>query len=77
MKRTHSIALTVILAAAIYSMWSLSVFAAAAPTKIVIGFAAMNAGVAPLWITEEQGILAKSPLAPLFQRGVTENFLRR
>ena len=48
MKRTHSKALTAILAAAIYSMWSLSAFAAAAPTKIVIGFAAMNARVAPL-----------------------------
>ncbi|MSP37610.1 MAG: ABC transporter substrate-binding protein [Deltaproteobacteria bacterium] len=33
--------------------------AAAALTKVVIGFAAMNARVAPLWITEEQGILAK------------------
>jgi len=44
---------------------------AAAPTKVVIGFAAMNARVAPLWITEEQGILAKYGLQAqqVFLRG--------
>src|ERR1044071_8199349 len=44
---------------------------ATAPTKIVVGFAAMNARVAPLWITEEQGILAKYGLQAqqVFLRG--------
>ena len=50
---------TTLLTGAIYFLWTLTVFAAAAPTKVVIGYAAMNARVAPLWITEEQGILAK------------------
>ena len=44
---------------------------ASAPTKVVVGFAAMNARVAPLWITEEQGILAKYGLQAqqVFLRG--------
>jgi len=32
---------------------------AAAPAKFIIGYAAMSARVVPLWIAEEQGILAK------------------
>ena len=32
---------------------------AAAPTKFIIGYAAMSARVVPLWLAEEQGILAK------------------
>jgi ABC-type nitrate/sulfonate/bicarbonate transport system substrate-binding protein len=32
---------------------------AAAPSKFIIGYAAMSARVVPLWIAEEQGILAK------------------
>jgi NitT/TauT family transport system substrate-binding protein len=31
----------------------------AAPSKFIIGYAAMSARVVPLWIAEEQGILAK------------------
>ena len=31
----------------------------AAPSKLIIGYAAMSARVVPLWIAEEQGILAK------------------
>lgn len=34
-------------------------FAATAPTKVVVGYAAMNGRVAPLWIAAEQGFLAK------------------
>ena len=34
-------------------------YAAAAPAKFIIGYAAMSARVVPLWIAEEQGILAK------------------
>ena len=33
--------------------------AAAAPSKLIIGYAAMSARVVPVWIAEEQGILAK------------------
>src|SRR6476646_4986781 len=45
--------------------------AAAAPTKIIIGYAAINARVAPLWITQEQGIAAKNGLQveQIFLRG--------
>ena len=32
---------------------------AATPAKFIIGYAAMSARVVPLWIAEEQGILAK------------------
>jgi NitT/TauT family transport system substrate-binding protein len=59
MKPTRRIVFTTLLTGAIYFLWALSVFAASTPTKVVIGYAAMNARVAPLWITEEQGILAK------------------
>ena len=59
MKRTQRILFTTLLTGAIYFLWTLSVFAAVTPTRVVIGYAAMNARVAPLWITEEQGILAK------------------
>jgi NitT/TauT family transport system substrate-binding protein len=34
-------------------------FAATAPTKVVVGYAAMNGRVSPLWIADEQGFLAK------------------
>ena len=45
--------------------------AAAAPTKIIIGYAAINARVAPLWITQEQGIASKYGLQveQIFLRG--------
>jgi NitT/TauT family transport system substrate-binding protein len=61
--------LLTVLASLIFS--PLSSFAAAPPTKIVIGYAAINARVAPLWITEEQGILAKYGLQSqqVFLRG--------
>jgi len=59
MKPSQRILFTTLLTGAIYFLWTLTVFAAAAPTRVVIGYAAMNARVAPLWITEEQGILAK------------------
>jgi ABC-type nitrate/sulfonate/bicarbonate transport system substrate-binding protein len=37
----------------------ITAYAAGAPPKLVIGYAAMSARVVPLWIAEEQGILAK------------------
>jgi ABC-type nitrate/sulfonate/bicarbonate transport system substrate-binding protein len=36
-----------------------SAYAAGAPPKLIIGYAAMSARVVPLWIAEEQGILSK------------------
>jgi len=59
MKQTHRKPVTLLLVAALISLSPIAAFAAAPLTKVVIGFAAMNARVAPLWITEEQGILAK------------------
>lgn len=45
--------------------------AAAAPVKIVIGFAAMNARVIPLWAAKEEGFFAKNDVdaEPIFIRG--------
>ena len=37
-------------------------FSATAPTKVVVGYAAMNARVTPLWIADEQGFLARNGL---------------
>ena len=34
-------------------------FCAAAPLKLVVGYAALNARVSPLWLADEQGYLAK------------------
>jgi ABC-type nitrate/sulfonate/bicarbonate transport system substrate-binding protein len=35
---------------------------ATAPTRVVVGYAAMNGRVAPLWIADEQGFLARNGL---------------
>ena len=45
--------------------------AAAVPAKIVIGFAAMNARVTPLWAAKEEGFFAKNGVdaEPIFIRG--------
>src|SRR5262245_66353710 len=43
-------------------LWLVSTFPALAATpltKVVLGYAAMNARVSPLWIADEQGFLAK------------------
>ena len=34
-------------------------FAATVPTKVVVGYAAINGRVSPMWIAAEQGFLAK------------------
>jgi NitT/TauT family transport system substrate-binding protein len=48
-----------------------NVYAAAAPTKIAFGFAAMNARVTPLWAAKEEGFFAKNDVdgEPIFVRG--------
>jgi len=39
--------------------WATHALSVAAPSKLIIGYAAMSARVVPLWIAAEQGILAK------------------
>ena len=45
--------------------------AAASPTKIAVGFAAMNARVTPLWAAKDEGFFAKNDIdgEPIFVRG--------
>jgi hypothetical protein len=48
----------------IWLISAFSIFAATPLTKIVVGYAAMNGRVSPLWIADEQGFLAKYGLQP-------------
>jgi ABC-type nitrate/sulfonate/bicarbonate transport system substrate-binding protein len=45
--------------------------AASAPFKLIVGYAALNPRVSPLWIAEEQGLFAKYGLdaQPIYLRG--------
>lgn len=45
--------------------------AATPPTKLTVGFAAMNARVSPLWAAKEEGFFAKNDIdgEPIFVRG--------
>jgi len=49
----------------------LAASAAAAPFKLIIGYAALNARVSPLWIAEEQGFFTKYGIdpQPIYVRG--------
>ena len=49
----------VFLAFALQLSFFLPELSAATPPKFIIGYAAMSARVVPLWLAEEQGILAK------------------
>src|SRR5438309_11286239 len=62
----------VFLAFAVQLSFFLPELSAAAPTKFIIGYAAMSARVVPLWLAEEQGILAKYGIdsEQVFIRGV-------
>jgi ABC-type nitrate/sulfonate/bicarbonate transport system substrate-binding protein len=46
-------------------------YAAAAPFKLIVGYAALNPRVSPLWIAEEQGLFAKYGIdaQPIYLRG--------
>ena len=46
-------------------------FSASAPTKVIVGYAALNPRVLPLWIAHEQGMFSKYGLDadPIFIRG--------
>src|ERR1044071_2222275 len=45
--------------ACLWLLLACSAMAASAPTKVVVGYAAMNGRVAPMWIASEQGFHAK------------------
>ncbi len=42
-----------------FMLLSHSVWAASAPFKLILGYAALNARICPLWLADEQGYLAK------------------
>jgi len=46
-------------------------YAASAPIKLIVGYAALNPRVSPLWIAEEQGLFAKFGIdvQPIYLRG--------
>src|ERR1043166_9177822 len=50
---------------------SFSSAGSAAPFKMIVGYAALNARVSPLWIADEQGLFAKYGLEvqPIYLRG--------
>lgn len=49
----------VVFAGVLVCSWSVESGAAAGSAKVVIGHAAMNARVAPLWVAEDQGLFQK------------------
>src|SRR5689334_23510600 len=51
--------LVVAFLAVAFMLLSRSVCAAAAPFKLIVGYAALNARISPLWLADEQGYLAK------------------
>jgi ABC-type nitrate/sulfonate/bicarbonate transport system substrate-binding protein len=57
-QHNHRTIRTILISLFVQTLWSLPA-GAAAPTKLVIGYAAMSARVVPLWLAEEQGILSK------------------
>jgi hypothetical protein len=72
MKSSHRFLLAALLVGTINLSWPFSVFAAV-PSKLVIGYAAMSARVMPLWMAEEQGILAQYGPQLLRRRLATEH----
>jgi len=58
-QHSHRSILAILISLALQALWSLPAAFAAAPAKLVIGYAAMSARVVPLWLAEEQGILNK------------------
>jgi ABC-type nitrate/sulfonate/bicarbonate transport system substrate-binding protein len=73
--RQHSIKLLLTLSTslALQLSWRLPAVAAAAPPKVVVGYAAGTARLMPLWIAQEQGFFAKYgiDLEPVLIRGGT------
>ena len=73
--RQHSIKLLLAISTslALQLSWRLSAVTAGAPSKLVIGYAAMTARIMPLWIAQEQGFFVKYGIdsEPVFIRGGT------
>src|SRR4249920_134296 len=69
MKMSRAVGLVVMLLLAA----SLKVYPARAAGKFVVGYAAMNSRMAPLWLAEEQGYFAKYGMEPqaVFLRSAT------
>ena len=74
-RRRHSTRLLLAVSAclALQLSWRLPAVAAAAPAKLVIGYAAITARIMPLWIAQEQGFFVKYGIdsEPVFIRGGT------
>ena len=60
-----------LLSLALHSMWSTCAFSAAAPGKIILGYAAPGARALPFWMAQELGLFAKYgvDVEPVFIRG--------
>ncbi|HEY2990619.1 MAG TPA: ABC transporter substrate-binding protein, partial [Candidatus Binatia bacterium] len=73
--RRHSIKLflAVFTFLALQLAWPLPAVTAAAPAKLVVGYAAITARIMPLWIAQEQGFFVKYGIdsEPVFIRGGT------
>jgi NitT/TauT family transport system substrate-binding protein len=51
--------LAILITLAMQSLWSLPAFAAAAPARLVIGYASTTPRLMPLWVARDQGFFAK------------------
>jgi len=60
-----------ILSAFIFAAYGAPSYAASAPFKLIVGYAALNPRVSPLWIAEEQGLFSKFGIdvQPIYLRG--------
>ena len=60
-----------LLSLALHSLWSTCAFSAAAPGKIILGYAAPGARALPFWMAQELGLFAKYgvDVEPVFIRG--------
>jgi NitT/TauT family transport system substrate-binding protein len=71
--RRHAVkySLVVVAVLAWQVLWCLPAFTAAAPAKLIVGFATYTARIAPLWIAQEQGFFTKYgiDIDPVFIRG--------
>jgi ABC-type nitrate/sulfonate/bicarbonate transport system substrate-binding protein len=72
-RRSSSASLALFLALALHLSWFALAGAAAAPAKLIIGYAATTARLMPLWIAREQGLFVKYGIdsEPVLLRGGT------
>ena len=73
--RRHAIKLllAISISLALQLSWRLAAVIAAAPSKLVVGYAAVTARIMPLWIAQEQGFFVKYGIdsEPVLIRGGT------